>query len=91
MRRQKQLKLHSKLLLADGARALIGSFNLDRSAFDLRRELGIVIEEKELSGRLAEVFQKDWESAKPYKVPDPLRRHRPDPQELPDDPSFSHE
>ena len=91
VRRQKQLKLHAKLLLADGARALISSFNLDRSAFDLRRELGIVVEERTVTGRLAQIFQRDWELAKPYRVPDPLRHGRPDPEELPDDPSFSHE
>lgn len=90
VRRQKLLKLHAKLLLADGATALVSSFNLDRSAFDLRRELGIVIEEKNVTGRLGEIFEKDWELAKPYRVPDPLL-HRADPEELPDDPSFTHE
>ena len=85
------MKLHAKLLLADGLKSLIGSFNLDRSAFDLRREMGIVIEEKELNVRLGTIFQNDWDLAKPYKVPDPLRHHRPDPEEPPDDSSFSHE
>jgi cardiolipin synthase A/B len=34
--RQKHLKLHAKLMLADARRALLGSMNIDRSAFDLR-------------------------------------------------------
>jgi len=91
VRRQKQLKLHSKLLLADGKKSLISSFNLHHNAFDLRRELGIVIEEKDLNDRLKAIFQSDWDTAQNYKVPDPLRHHRPDPEEPPDDPSFSHE
>lgn len=91
VRRQKALKLHAKLLVADGTQALVGSFNLDRSAFDLRRELGIVIGERPLAGRLAEIFQKDWDSAKPFRVPDPLHHDRPDAGELPDDPPFIHE
>ncbi|MEO8606139.1 MAG: phospholipase D-like domain-containing protein, partial [bacterium] len=41
VRRQKHLKLHAKLLLVDDKRALVGSMNIDRSAFDLRRELGV--------------------------------------------------
>ena len=32
--KQKNLRLHAKLLIADQARALVGSMNIDRSAFD---------------------------------------------------------
>ena len=39
--KQKNLRVHAKLLIADNANALVGSMNIDRSAFDLRRELGI--------------------------------------------------
>ncbi|MFS6819416.1 phospholipase D-like domain-containing protein [Synechococcus lacustris Tous-12m] len=41
VRRQKHLKLHAKLIIIDQLKALIGSMNIDRSAFDIRRELGI--------------------------------------------------
>ena len=41
--KQKNLRVHAKLLIADNAHALVGSMNIDRSAFDLRRELGITI------------------------------------------------
>ena len=43
VRKQKNLRLHAKLLIADGQSALVGSMNIDRSAFDVRRELGAVV------------------------------------------------
>ena len=45
VRKQKNLRVHAKLLIVDGERALVGSMNIDRSAFDLRRELGIIIDD----------------------------------------------
>ncbi|TKB29463.1 MAG: cardiolipin synthase, partial [Mesorhizobium sp.] len=41
--KQKNLRLHAKLILVDGKHALVGSMNIDRSAFDLRRELGVIV------------------------------------------------
>ncbi|MCI0547337.1 MAG: phospholipase D-like domain-containing protein [Candidatus Rokubacteria bacterium] len=90
--RQKHLKLHAKLLLADGSRALVGSMNIDRSAFDLRRELGIVVSDTPVVDRLAKVYEHDWERSHRYDAPDPLTyRPHPDDGELPHDPHFVHE
>jgi phosphatidylserine/phosphatidylglycerophosphate/cardiolipin synthase-like enzyme len=72
VRRQKHLKLHAKLLITDGARAQVGSMNIDRSAFDLRRELGIVVVEPHIIKGLRKVFERDWKESKPYEAPDPL-------------------
>jgi phosphatidylserine/phosphatidylglycerophosphate/cardiolipin synthase-like enzyme len=91
VRRQKHLKLHAKLLLADDKRALVGSMNIDRSAFDLRRELGVVTEEGGVVRRLRKVFDHDWHEAKPYDAPDPLRPETHHEGELPHDPHFKHE
>ncbi len=41
--KQKNLRVHAKLIVVDDEQALVGSMNIDRSAFDLRRELGIMI------------------------------------------------
>ena len=46
--------------------------NIDRSAFDLRRELGIITDDPEVVGRLMEVFKTDWELSHHYDPPDPL-------------------
>ena len=49
-----------------------GSMNIDRSAFDLRRELGITTDDPEVVQRLKAVFDTDWESSHHYDPPDPL-------------------
>src|SRR5262249_15036063 len=88
--RQKQPKLHAKLLLADGARALLGSMNIDRSAFDLRRELGIVVDAAPVVERLLATFEHDWHKGEHYRPPDPLDTATHDAGELPHDPHFLH-
>lgn len=70
--KQKNYRLHAKLLLADGKHALLGSMNIDRSAFDLRRELGTFITNEQVLKELYEVFETDWDSSKKYDAPDPL-------------------
>ena len=45
VRTLKHLKLHGKMLLADGKRAVIGSINLAPGSFDARRELAIHTED----------------------------------------------
>ena len=91
VRRQKHLKLHAKLLLVDDKRALVGSMNIDRSAFDLRRELGVVTEAAHVLKDLRKVYDRDWHEAKPYEAPDPLKPDTHHEGELPHDPHFSHE
>lgn len=75
LRKQHRLRLHAKLLVADNERALVGSMNIDRSAFDLRRELGIVLTEPGAVAKLQGYFEADWEAAGSYEPPDPLALH----------------
>jgi cardiolipin synthase A/B len=91
VRRQKHLKLHAKLLIADGERAQVGSMNIDRSAFDLRRELGIVIGDRAIIKGLSKIFEHDWHESKAYEAPDPLQPDKHHDGELPHDPHFLHE
>ncbi len=94
VRRQHGLRLHAKLMLSDNARALIGSMNIDRSAFDLRRELGVVVGERHAVARLHHCFHEDWHRAHHYRVPDPMLLHLStavDHQPLPDDEDLRHE
>ena len=90
IRRQKQLKLHAKLILVDGRAALTGSMNIDRSAFDLRRELGIEVDAPEVVERLRSTFAADWKAASKYSAPDPLDPTYHEVGELPPDPHFVH-
>ena len=89
--KQKDLRLHGKLLIADHKTALVGSMNIDRSAFDLRRELGTIIEDPKLVAGLDKVFNHDWDESHHYEAPDPLDpacRHETD---FPHDPDLMHE
>lgn len=89
--KQKNHRLHAKLLISDGAHALVGSMDIDRSAFDLRRELGATITDDSIVNRLMEVFETDWESSHKYEPPDPLdpeKHHEPD---FPHDKDLGHE
>ena len=91
VRRQQHLKLHAKLILVDGRFAQTGSMNIDRSAFDLRRELGIESDAPEVVERLRDTFRSDWRQARPYQAPDPLDPSLHELGELPPDPHFVHD
>ena len=91
VRRQKHLKLHAKLILVDGAFCQTGSMNIDRSAFDLRRELGIESDAPAVLERLRATFEADWREAARYEAPDPLDPTMHEVGELPPDPHFIHD
>ena len=56
----KHLKLHGKMLLADGLRAIVGSINLAPGSFDDRRELAIEVHDDDIVERLQKVAKHDW-------------------------------
>jgi len=56
----KGLKLHAKMLLADGTRAIIGSINLAPGSFSSRRELAIEVSDQHIVERLHDVVRHDW-------------------------------
>ncbi len=66
----RHLKLHAKMLLADGCRAIVGSINLTPGSFDSRRELAIEVRDDELVERLQKVAQGDWENSHPIDLTD---------------------
>jgi cardiolipin synthase len=89
--KQSKLRLHAKLLIADGCRALVGSMNIDRSAFDLRRELGCVVSDPAAIKRLSGQFASDWDNSGRYEAPDPLLAPDHIEDEFPHDPDLVHE
>jgi len=66
----KHLKLHGKMLLADGSRAIVGSINLAPGSFDDRRELAIEVHDDEIVERLHKVARHDWEHSHPLDLTD---------------------
>lgn len=91
VRKQKNLRVHAKLLIVDDERVLVGSMNIDRSAFDLRRELGVIIDDPAVVGRLGEVFSTDWKAAHQYEPPDPLDTTTHTEEDFPHDEDLVHE
>ncbi len=59
----KHLKLHGKMLLADGCRAIVGSINLTPGSFDHRRELAIEVHDADVIERLKKIAHFDWENS----------------------------
>src|ERR1700678_2098528 len=66
----KGLKLHAKLLFADGMRAIIGSINLAPGSFDSRRELAIEVRDQEVMDRLHTTVHADWHISRPLDLTD---------------------
>jgi cardiolipin synthase A/B len=57
----KHLKLHGKMLLADGVAAIVGSINFAAGSLDGRRELAIEVRDADVVDRLHNVARHDWE------------------------------
>ena len=66
----KHLKLHAKMILADGDRGIVGSINLAPGSFDSRRELAIEMRDDDVTTRLRKVAQHDWENSLPLDLSD---------------------
>jgi cardiolipin synthase A/B len=68
--RLKHIKLHAKLLFADGVRAIIGSINIAPGSFDSRRELAIEVRDLDIIDRLHSVLRHDWKNSRPMDLTD---------------------
>jgi len=66
----KGLKLHGKLIIADGARAIVGSINLAPGSFDDRRELAIEVHDDDVVDRLVKIAKTDWANSHPLDLTD---------------------
>lgn len=64
------LKLHGKMLLADGVAAIVGSINLAPGSFDSRRELAIEVRDDEVVDRLHRIAKQDWKNSHPLDLSD---------------------
>ena len=60
--------LHVKAFVGDRRRCFIGSLNLDPRSIYVNTEMGLVIEDPELAGRLAEIFERNTSGANAWRV-----------------------
>lgn len=72
LHKQRHLRSHAKVVLVDEDRVYLGTQNLDQPAFDLRRELGLILRDPVVVGGIAAVFQADWKSSRKYEPPYPI-------------------
>jgi cardiolipin synthase A/B len=66
----RHLKLHGKMLIADGCRAIVGSINLAPGSFDDRRELAIEVHDEDVVERLQQIAHEDWTNSHPLDLTD---------------------
>jgi cardiolipin synthase len=66
----KHLRLHGKMLLADGVAAIVGSINFAAGSLDGRRELAIEVRDDDVVERLQQVAHHDWEYSHPIDLSD---------------------
>jgi phosphatidylserine/phosphatidylglycerophosphate/cardiolipin synthase-like enzyme len=64
VRYSQTLYMHAKMIVADGARAFVGSENFSDQSLDANRELGIIVADPTVLARLAATFSSDWGTAK---------------------------
>ena len=62
------VRLHVRAIVRDGDRAFVGSQSLRKLELDERREVGIIIREREIVRKVAKVFARDWKQAASKKT-----------------------
>lgn len=55
-----QMRLHTRTIIRDGHQAFIGSQSLRAAELDGRREIGIILTDKQVVKSVARVFEEDW-------------------------------
>jgi cardiolipin synthase len=70
LRKMAKFRLHSRAIVRDGNRAFVGSQSLRRNELDNRREVGIIVTDSRIAGRIQKIFDEDWENAKPKQEPE---------------------
>lgn len=58
--------LHTKVIVADGARGYLGSENLSQTSLDKNREVGLVVTDSSSVAPLVSSFETDWANATSY-------------------------
>lgn len=61
-------KIHTKGVIADGARVLISSINWTENSFKGNREVGVVVGHPEIAGYYRDLFLGDWTDTRLYRV-----------------------
>jgi phosphatidylserine/phosphatidylglycerophosphate/cardiolipin synthase-like enzyme len=69
VRNSHPLRLHARTIVRDREAFFLGSQSLRRLELDMRREVGIIVDDAALAARIAKVFEDDWTSAVAVDAP----------------------
>ena len=70
--RKPKKRLHVRAIVRDGTRAFLGSQSLRKDELAARREVGLLVSNPAVARKLLQVFEADWDDAKPVQVAEPL-------------------
>ena len=62
-------RLHTRTIIRDGRQAFVGSQSLRTAELDLRRELGLIVEDAKAVKKLIDTFESDWACTDAKKAP----------------------
>jgi phosphatidylserine/phosphatidylglycerophosphate/cardiolipin synthase-like enzyme len=63
-----RMRFHTRTILRDGRDAFLGSQSLREAELDRRRELGILVHDRDIVHSLVKVFDKDWAGLAPARA-----------------------
>jgi phosphatidylserine/phosphatidylglycerophosphate/cardiolipin synthase-like enzyme len=67
--RLKGMRLHVRAIVRDGTRAFVGSQSLRKLELESRREVGLLITNPSVAGKLLQVFEADWTASRGVDAP----------------------
>jgi phosphatidylserine/phosphatidylglycerophosphate/cardiolipin synthase-like enzyme len=62
-RKLPNLRLHVRAIIRDGTSAFVGSQSLRKLELDGRREVGVIVQDSRVTGKMRAVFEADWTQA----------------------------
>jgi hypothetical protein len=63
-----RMRFHTRTILRDRREAFLGSQSLREHELDNRRELGIIVHERDIVHSLVKVFESDWAGLEPART-----------------------
>ena len=68
-------RLHVRAIIRDGRRAFVGSQSLRKIELDSRREIGVIVRDRDLVRKLEKTFERDWSDTTPVRRKATRRQH----------------
>ncbi|MEO1159714.1 MAG: phospholipase D-like domain-containing protein, partial [Pseudomonadota bacterium] len=70
-------KTHTKGIVVDGKRVLVGSHNWSASGVSLNRDASLIFDDSKIAGYFLQAFERDWARARQLTVPEAIVAESP--------------